>query len=158
PFRSWLAHFRHRSRGGALGSSWSIDNGPPPGRQCSPLGGGRMRTVATVSPEATHLTRARALDYVLLTKPRVAVLVLFTVAAGALLAAGRSPDWLIIFHTLFGTALVAAGSSALNQYLERDSDGLMERTENRPLLAGRLMPLEVVVFGATLGIAGITYL
>jgi protoheme IX farnesyltransferase len=112
----------------------------------------------TVCPETPALERPRVADYVALTKPRVAVLVLFTVAAGALLAAGTVPDWAVLVHTLLGTALVAAGASALNQYLERDSDQLMRRTENRPLPAGRLTVLEVLFFGAALGIVGIAYL
>jgi protoheme IX farnesyltransferase len=117
-----------------------------------------MKTATTVYPESASLAPSRVADYLMLTKPRVAVLVLFTVAAGALLAAPRSPDWALIFHTVFGTALVAGGASALNQLLERDSDGLMWRTENRPLPAGRLLPLEVVLFGTALGLAGIAYL
>jgi protoheme IX farnesyltransferase len=61
-------------------------------------------------------------------------------------------------HTLVGTGLVAAGASALNQWLERHSDALMRRTENRPLPAGRLLPAEVICFGMTLGIGGLVYL
>jgi protoheme IX farnesyltransferase len=118
-----------------------------------------MKTTATtVYPDAPSLARSRLADYLMLTKPRVAVLVLFTVASGALLAAAGSPDWVLLGQTLFGTALVAGGASALNQFLERDSDGLMERTENRPLPAGRLLPIEVLLFGVALGVAGIGYL
>jgi protoheme IX farnesyltransferase len=85
-------------------------------------------------------------------------MVLFTVAAGALLAAAGSPDWVVVCHTIIGTALLAAGGSALNQFLERDSDGLMARTENRPLPAGRLLPVEVLFLGSALGLAGVIYL
>jgi protoheme IX farnesyltransferase len=99
----------------------------------------------------------RFADYVELTKPRIAVLVLFTVAAGAVLADG-SLRLALLVHTLVGTALVAAGASALNQLLERQSDALMRRTENRPLPAGRLAPAEVLVFGSGLALAGLTYL
>jgi protoheme IX farnesyltransferase len=88
----------------------------------------------------------------------VAVLVLFTVAGGALLAGGRQVPLLVLLHTVLGTALVAAGASALNQWLERDSDGRMRRTENRPLPAGRLQPLEVLLFGSLLGLGGVSYL
>jgi protoheme IX farnesyltransferase len=118
-----------------------------------------MKDATTVAyPEAVALAHPRVADYLALTKPRVALLVLFTVAAGGLLAAAGSPDWVVLGHTLFGTALVAAGASALNQFLERDSDGLMWRTENRPLPAGRLLPIEVLLFGSLLGAAGIGYL
>ena len=107
----------------------------------------------TVAP-----VRARAADYLALTKPRVAVLVLFTVAAGALLAGGLHVDGLVLFHVLFGTTLVAAGASTLNQWIERLSDAHMRRTENRPLPAGRLQPAEVLAFGALLAAGGVAYL
>jgi heme o synthase len=116
-----------------------------------------MKT-ATVYAEAPSLSRSRVADYLMLTKPRLTIMVLFTVVAGALLAAAGSPDWVIVCHTVIGTALLAAGGSALNQFLERDSDGLMARTEDRPLPAGRLLPAEVLFFGAALGTAGVAYL
>lgn len=116
-----------------------------------------MKT-AVVCADAPPLVRTRFADYLELTKPRIAVLVLFTVAIGFILAAGSAINWLMLFHTVFGTALVAAGASALNQYLERRSDALMHRTENRPLPAGRLLPIEVLSFGLSLGIGGVAYL
>ncbi len=117
-----------------------------------------MKTASTLIPEATPLSRGRFVDYVELTKPRVGLLVLFTVAAGAMLAAGGFPDPALLFHAVLGTALVVGGASALNQLLERRTDSLMQRTENRPLPVGRLQPLEVAAFGATLGIFGVAYL
>jgi protoheme IX farnesyltransferase len=117
-----------------------------------------MKTIASTCAPVLALPRSRVADYVELTKPRVAVLVLFTVAAGAWLA-GRGPvDALVLVNTLIGTALIAGGASALNQLLERHSDALMRRTENRPLPSGRLQPLEVLLFGALLGAGGLTYL
>jgi protoheme IX farnesyltransferase len=117
-----------------------------------------MKTAASTCTSVLALPRSRVADYLELTKPRVAVLVLFTVAAGAWLA-GRGPvDALILVNTLIGTALVAGGASALNQLLERHSDALMRRTENRPLPSGRLQPLEVLLFGTMLGAGGLTYL
>jgi protoheme IX farnesyltransferase len=115
-----------------------------------------MKTAVLAEP--VPLARTRIADYVELTKPRVSVLVLFTVAAGALLASRGAPNLALLLHTLCGTALVAAGASALNQYLERNSDACMRRTENRPLPSGRLQPVEVLVFGAVLGAGGIVYL
>jgi protoheme IX farnesyltransferase len=104
------------------------------------------------------ITWPRLVDFVELTKPRIAVLVLFTVAAGALLAQTGPLDLGRLLHTLIGTGLVAAGASALNQWLERRSDALMRRTENRPLPAGRLFAGEVFCFGMTLGLGGLVYL
>ncbi len=108
--------------------------------------------------QALPLSRSRLADYVELTKPRVALLVLFTVAVGGLLAGRGMPDWDLLLHTVLGTALVAGGASALNQLLERQSDALMRRTENRPLPAGRLQAAQVWLFGLALGLGGLAYL
>src|SRR4029077_9430171 len=81
----------------------------------------RMK-VAAVGVEAAPLERLRIADYLELTKPRIAVLVLVTVGVGALLAGGRGVDKLLLLHAVAGTALVAAGASALNQLLERQRD------------------------------------
>jgi protoheme IX farnesyltransferase len=117
-----------------------------------------MSSAVTARREAPALLRLRAADYLELTKPRIAVLVLVTVGAGALLAAGKSVDVALLVHAVAGTALVAAGASALNQLLERTRDARMRRTENRPLPAGRLQPAEVLLFGLLLAAAGMVYL
>jgi heme o synthase len=113
--------------------------------------------IDALAPAASSIL-ARWSDFVELTKPRIAVLVLFTVAVGSLLAAQGTPDLAVLFHTLLGTGLVAAGASALNQLLERHTDALMRRTENRPLPSGRLLPIEVFLFGMLLSIGGLAYL
>jgi protoheme IX farnesyltransferase len=117
-----------------------------------------MKGAMSVCAEAPALVRPRVADYVELAKPRVAVLVLFTVGAGVLLASGRDFQFLVLLNTVFGTALVAAGASALNQWFERHSDSLMRRTENRPLPSGRLQAVEVFLFGLLLGLGGVLYL
>ena len=98
---------------------------------------------------ALPVARSRLADYVELTKPRISVLVLFTVAAGYWLGSLGTTDALGLFNTVVATALIASGASALNQLLERHSDARMRRTEQRPLPAGRLLPVEVLVFGVT---------
>ncbi len=117
-----------------------------------------MKSATTLCSEAPPLARARVADYLELAKPRLSMMVLLTVAAGALLGSAGALNWSILCHTLVGTALVAAGASALNQLLERESDALMRRTENRPMPAGRLQAVEVLIFGAALGIGGVAYL
>jgi protoheme IX farnesyltransferase len=117
-----------------------------------------MKAAVTVCADAPALSRPRIADYVELAKPRVAVLVLFTVGAGVLLASGRDFPLLVLFHTVLGTALVATGASALNQWYERDSDARMRRTEKRPLPSGRLQSSEVFFFGVLLGMGGVLYL
>jgi protoheme IX farnesyltransferase len=113
---------------------------------------------AQVLPIAPLAVRPRWLDFVELTKPRISVMVLFTVAIGALLAKQSPFDLMQLVHALIGVALAASGASALNQWLERDSDALMRRTENRPLPAGRLSVGEVVGFGIVLSVIGLGYL
>ncbi len=115
-------------------------------------------TLCTPDAPALPISRARWLDFVELTKPRIAVLVLFTVAIGAMLASPVVPDVVLLLNTLAGTALIAAGASALNQLIERQSDAHMRRTENRPLPAGRLQPLEVLAFGIGLSAVGLVWL
>ncbi len=73
-----------------------------------------------------------------LVRPRIAVMVLATVAAAAWITAGRPPDVGPLLWVLAGTALVAASSSIANQILERDADRLMKRTADRPVASGRL--------------------
>jgi heme o synthase len=85
--------------------------------------------------------------YVVLTKPDVTFLVVITTVAGFYLGSPGRLDWFLLLHTLCGTMLVAGGTAALNQYVERDMDSLMRRTASRPLPAGQLQPLEVLVFG-----------
>jgi protoheme IX farnesyltransferase len=65
--------------------------------------------------------------------------------------------WLLL-HTVVGTGLLAAGSGALNQWLEREADGKMRRTENRPLPAGRLAASPALWFGVLISLLGMVYL
>ncbi|NBU45769.1 MAG: protoheme IX farnesyltransferase, partial [Betaproteobacteria bacterium] len=76
-------------------------------------------------------------------KARLTSLVLLTTLVGFYLGQRGGINWLLLFNTLFGTGLLACGAAALNQYLERDFDALMERTENRPLPAGLIQPQTV---------------
>jgi heme o synthase len=101
---------------------------------------------------------SRAGAYVALTKPDVSFLVLITTAAGYYMAARGPLDWLRLVHTVFATMLIAAGTAALNHYIERESDGHMRRTASRPLPSGVLQPREALWFGVALCIAGATYL
>lgn len=122
-----------------------------------------MKTVtllseASVAPAPEMLGQGRLADYVALAKPRVAVLVLFTVGAGVLLASVPEVPFGILVHAVLGTAVVATGASALNQWLERDSDAFMRRTRHRPLPAGRMSALEVFCFGLLCGLGGTLYM
>jgi protoheme IX farnesyltransferase len=109
-----------------------------------------MSTVRTA--EMTLSSRAGA--YVALTKPDVSFLVLMTTAAGFYMGVRGPVNWLHMIHTVFGTMLIAAGTAALNHYLERDSDRYMRRTASRPLPSGAMHPREALFFGLALCLAG----
>jgi protoheme IX farnesyltransferase len=88
-------------------------------------------------------------DVFALTKPRITLMVLITTAGGMWLAGHPSPMRVLL--TLIGTALVVAGANTLNMYLEREIDGRMARTRDRPLPAGRLSPSVALWMGIALG-------
>ena len=111
-----------------------------------------------VAVAAQPVAAGRALrDFVELTKPRVVTMILVTTLVGFYLASPAAVDFPLLLHTLASTALAAAGTLALNQYLERDLDGMMLRTRMRPIPAGRLEPREALVFGALVTAIGIAY-
>lgn len=96
-------------------------------------------------------------DYLQLSKSRIVMMVLITTAAGYFFAAPRV-DWALLVNTLVGTALVAAGTNALNQYVERDYDAKMRRTRLRPLPDGRITPRAALWFSIAIAVIGTAYL
>jgi len=101
--------------------------------------------------------RMTAHDYLELSKARIVAMVLVTTAAGYIFGAPHVSA-LVLINTLIGTALVAAGTNALNQYAERDLDGKMRRTRNRPLPDGRITPRAALLFATAISIIGTAYL
>ena len=75
-----------------------------------------------------------------LTKPGIAGYVMMTAGVSYYVASGGSAEILPVTHTILGVALGTAGALALNQYVERDVDAIMTRTQTRPLPSGRLRP------------------
>jgi len=110
------------------------------------------------SPADLPAVGSRLAAYLSLTKPRLVLLVLVTVAVGFLLGARGGGHPSTLAATLLGTALVAGGAGALNQWLERSRDALMRRTASRALPSGRLSPREALSFGLALGIVGTSIL
>ena len=110
------------------------------------------------SPSKDSAFAQRAADYIEFIKPRLVVMILITTAAGFYLGAQQTVDWLLCLHTLIGAGLTAAGVLGLNQYLERDVDAQMKRTQERPLPGGRMNPLEALIVGAVLTASGMLYL
>ena len=97
---------------------------------------------------------SRANAYVALTKPDVSLLVLMTTAAGYYMGARGPVNWPHMVQTVFATMLIAAGTAALNHYIERESDRFMRRTASRPLPSGVLQPNQALAFGVVLSVAG----
>jgi protoheme IX farnesyltransferase len=93
-------------------------------------------------------------DYLELTKPRITLLILVCTAVGYWFGCDASFHWQILAHALLGTALLASGTSALNQWYEVDSDAKMRRTCRRPLPAGRIPRSHGLGFGLLLSAAG----
>src|SRR6202035_3886456 len=116
-----------------------------------------MRETIQASGTATAETSRPAL-YLALTKPDVSFLVVMTTVAGYALGARGPLDWLRMAHTVFGTTLIAAGTSALHHYFQRDTDALMRRTASRPLPSGQLSPREAFWFAFSLLGFGTAYL
>ncbi|MEO8382153.1 MAG: heme o synthase [Acidobacteriota bacterium] len=101
--------------------------------------------------------RPRVTDYFELSKSRIVFMVVITTAAGFLFAP-HQVDPLLLLHTLIGTAMVAAGTNALNQYVERGHDAKMHRTRTRPLPSGRITPRAALIFSAGIALLGTVYL
>jgi protoheme IX farnesyltransferase len=132
-----------------------------PNRDFVRLGGGHgdLRGSAVAVVERARLTfRERAAAYVELTKPRITFLIVLTAAAGFALASIGHIDYLAMLRALIGIGLLSSGIATLNQYAERELDGLMRRTANRPLPSGKLAPWEALAFGAGITILAEAYL
>lgn len=108
--------------------------------------------------EVSRVEVSRLADYLALTKPRLVSLVLLTTAIGFVVGSGAAVSFMGLLHVLIGTALVAGGGAALNQYLERDADARMRRTADRPLPAARLETKEALIFGTLITLGGLAYL
>jgi len=88
--------------------------------------------------------------YVALTKPRIIELLLITTVPTMVLAADGWPSTWLVIITLIGGSLAAGGANAINMYIDRDIDALMERTRNRPLVTGVISPRNALVFACSL--------
>jgi len=103
--------------------------------------------------------------YIELTKPRITLLVLVTAYLGYYLGLRSQGDhmvsvesWLILFYLILGTWATSAGAAVLNQVIERRHDAKMARTKNRPLVIGKISPMNALVFGMVLSLGGYVFL
>ncbi len=113
----------------------------------------KMESTAAESPFVWKLAA-----FFELTRPRVTRSVVLTSAAGFYLASSGKFDFLLLIHTLVGTAFLSGGAAALNQFIEREADGKMNRTSMRPLPSGRISENDSVIAGGLLIVVGSLYL
>jgi|TARA_B110001454_G_scaffold217141_1_gene241784 protoheme IX farnesyltransferase len=102
--------------------------------------------------------KSKIASYYKLTKPGITLYVMLTAGASHYVAVQGNIIHQTLLETLVGIALGSAGALSLNQYLERDLDALMVRTQSRPLPSGDLRPHEALLFGVTLLLGGTVYL
>jgi protoheme IX farnesyltransferase len=114
-------------------------------------------TVQTL-PAAASVEKTWLAVFSDLIKARLTFLVLLTTLVGFYAGFTGTVDWILLLHTMLGTALVASGAAALNQFLEREHDAKMPRTEDRPLPSGRMQPNTVLLLGGACGAVGLIYL
>jgi protoheme IX farnesyltransferase len=95
----------------------------------------------------------RVQSYVALTKPRIIELLLITTVPTMFVAARHVPSIRLMVMTVAGGTLAAGGANAMNMVYDRDIDALMERTKNRPLVTGAIVPSAATVFAVTLEVA-----
>lgn len=122
------------------------------------LGLGAEAAYASADTDTVSSRRAGFKDFYQLTKPGIIFSNSITAFGGFWIAAKWQIDWLLLIYTLIGTALVMASGCVLNNYLDRDMDTKMARTQNRALPSGVLSPRTVMLYGISLGVIGLTVL
>jgi len=112
------------------------------------------RSLAAVSATLSFLPitsiGSRVGAYVALTKPRIIELLLITTVPTMIVAEQGMPSLWLMVATVMGGTLAAGGANAINMYVDRDIDALMERTKDRPLVTGAVSPASALVFALTI--------
>ncbi len=111
-----------------------------------------------MSSDAPPTVRRRALGFVALTKPRIIELLLITTVPTMVVAEHGLPSVWLMIATVLGGTLAAGGANAINMYVDRDIDRLMERTKNRPLVTGVVQPAEALIFAVSIEVAAFAWL
>jgi heme o synthase len=111
-----------------------------------------------VSEKASKVIFSRLSDYIMLTKLKLTLVVVFSSVLGYLIVSGGSTDYIQLIILAVGGFLVTGAANALNQVLEKDFDILMTRTSNRPIATGRMKSSEGVMFAGVSCLIGITLL
>ncbi|NCJ07847.1 protoheme IX farnesyltransferase [Synechococcales cyanobacterium C] len=117
-----------------------------------------FKTVWTETPPLYQEVLQTVLDYYQLMKPRLILLFLITTAASMWVAASGEVDGLQLLVTLLAGACAAGSANTINCLYDRDIDGIMERTQHRPLPSGRVQPWQALVFAIALALTAFVLL
>ncbi len=117
-----------------------------------------MEVITTIEETKAVGLREKLFAYLELTKPRIALMLVLTSAAGFYLGASKNFDAMLFINSMIGIALLAFGVATLNQVWERRTDALMERTAQRPLPTQKLSTAEALAFGISLCLVAEIYL
>lgn len=109
-----------------------------------------VQSAPTALPVRTHSTVQKVAGYVALTKPRIIELLLITTVPTMIVAQRGLPSGWLILNTVIGGTLAAGGANAVNMYVDRDIDRVMQRTQGRPLVQGVMSPAAALTFAVAI--------
>lgn len=93
-------------------------------------------------------------DYYELTKPKVVLLLLLTALVGMCLASDSWISWKTLIAGLTGIGFLSSAAAVVNHVVDREIDGKMARTFNRPVAKGKVSPQKALIFAALLTVVG----
>ncbi len=111
-----------------------------------------------MSGRSSPFLNEQIVGYIALTKPRIIELLLITTVPPMFVAAGAVPGAWLMIATVLGGTFAAGGANAINMFIDRDIDQLMERTKGRPLVTGVMSPKNALIFALTLEIIAFIWL
>tara|TARA_B100000902_G_C27178716_1_gene847766 strand:- start:43 stop:954 length:912 start_codon:yes stop_codon:yes gene_type:complete len=94
-------------------------------------------------------------EFIILTKPRVNLLIIFTAIVGMLLAHQNHLNYELIFFASIGIGLAASSAAIINHIIDKDIDSIMDRTKTRPLVQGFIKPIHAIYFAVFLSVSSI---
>ncbi len=117
-----------------------------------------MLRTAPSPPRARASLRVRVAGYVALMKPRIIELLLITTVPTMVVAQRGLPSGWLVLNTVIGGTLAAGGANAINMYVDRDIDRVMQRTKGRPLVTGVMTPRAALTFAVAIEAVAFAYL
>ncbi|HJP15472.1 MAG TPA: heme o synthase [Acidimicrobiales bacterium] len=111
-----------------------------------------------MSGQKSPFLSEQIVGYIALTKPRIIELLLITTVPPMFVAAGAVPGAWLMIATVVGGAFAAGGANAINMFIDRDIDQLMERTKSRPLVTGLIEPKSALIFALVLEVIAFIWL